>query len=144
MPKAAPLNEARILIVDDRESDVRLLERILGRGGYTNITGMSDPRKFSAVFQETDPDIILLDLNMPHLDGFAVLNLLQGQIEEDAYLPVLILTSDDTIEAMWRTFSLGAKDFVAKPFNAQEVLLRVKNLLETRQLYLQLQGQNSG
>lgn len=143
MPRGVPLSEARVLIVDDRETDVRLLERILGRGGYTNITSITDSREFSSVFNEIEPDIILLDLTMPHLDGFAVLNILRSQVEEGTYLPVLILTSVDTTEAMWRSFSNGAKDFVAKPFNAQEVLLRVKNLLETRQLYLQVQGQNS-
>lgn len=143
MPNGAPLTEARILIVDDRESDVRLLERILGRGGYTDVTGITDSREFESVFKEIEPDMILLDLNMPHVDGFAVLNLLRSQVGEGTYLPVLILTSDDTTEAMWRSFSNGAKDFVAKPFNAQEVLLRVKNLLETRQLYLQVREQQA-
>jgi len=138
-----PLTEARILIVDDQEADARLLGRILRRGGYTNITSITDSREFSSTFLDLQPDLILLDLTMPHLDGLAILDLLRSQVSEGTYLPVLVLTANDTTEAMWESFSHGAKDFVNKPFNWAEVLLRVKNLLETRHLYLQLQNQHS-
>ena len=137
-----PLTEARILIVDDRETDTRLLGRILRRGGYTNITTLMDSREFSSTFLDLQPDLILLDLTMPHLDGLAILRLLRSHLPEGTYLPVLVLTAEDTTEAMWESFSHGAKDFVTKPYNWAEVLLRVKNLLETRDLYLQLVDKN--
>jgi len=132
---------ARILIVDDLEANTHLLERILKRGGYTNITSITDPREFVTTFLALEPDLILLDLSMPHLDGIAVLDLLRSQLPEATYLPVLVITANDTTEAMWQSFVHGAKDYVTKPFNSAEVLLRVKNLLETRHLYLQLQKQ---
>lgn len=133
------LEWARILIVDDVEANTHLLERILRRGGYTNITAITDSREFAATFLALDPDLILLDLSMPHLDGIAVLDLLRSQLPEATYLPVLVITANDSTEAMWQSFVHGARDYVTKPFNSAEVLLRVKNLLETRHLYLQLQ-----
>ena len=135
------LEWARILIVDDMEVNTHLLERILRRGGYTNITSLTDSREFVTTFLALEPDLILLDLAMPHLDGIAVLDLLRSQLPEATYLPVLVITANDTTEAMWQSFVHGAKDYVTKPFNSTEVLLRVKNLLETRHLYLQLQKQ---
>src|SRR5438094_2280576 len=132
---------ARILIVDDLDANTHLLERILRRGGYSNISSLNDPREFLATFLALEPDLILLDLSMPHLDGIAVLDLLRSQLPETTYLPVLVITADDTTEAMWQSFVHGARDYVTKPFNSTEVLLRVKNLLETRHFYLQLQKQ---
>jgi putative two-component system response regulator len=134
------LADARILIVDDQKMEVRLLESILHRGGYSNIQATTDPRGILVEVDQFPPDIVLLDLHMPHLDGFAVLKLLQSRGGED--IPVLILTGDETTESMWRSFAYGAKDFVTKPFNAAELLLRVKNLLETRSLQRQLEEQN--
>ena len=141
MQQTQSLEWARILIVDDKEADARLLERILKRGGYTNITSITDSREFVTTFVALEPDLILLDLSMPHLDGLAVLDQLRSQLPEATYLPVLVLTADDTNEAMWQSFVHGAKDYLTKPFNSAEVLLRVKNLLETRYLYLQLRKQ---
>src|SRR5712691_2599435 len=136
------LNRARILIVDDELSNVRLLERLLDRAGYTHLKSTTDPRQILPLFSEFTPDLILLDLNMPRLDGFAVMEQLQPLIPTGTYLPILVLTADVTPEAKGRALGAGAKDFVTKPFDMAEVLLRIKNLLETRFLHLELQTQN--
>jgi CheY-like chemotaxis protein len=85
-----------------------------------------------------EPDLILLDLHMPGLDGFAVMKLLERRIPRDAFLPILVLTADVLPEVKQRALAAGARDFVTKPFDRAEVLLRIKNLLETRFLHLQL------
>lgn len=128
---------ARILIVDDQEANLRLLERILKQGGYTSYRSLSDSREAVAVCQEFQPDLVLLDLMMPHLDGMAVMEQLRPLT--DGYLPVLVLTADMAAESKRRALAAGAKDFLTKPLDAIEVLLRIKNLLETRFLYQRLQ-----
>jgi putative two-component system response regulator len=137
------MKSARLLIVDDEESNVRLLERILRRAGYETIKGTMEPRNVSRIVAEYDPDLIMLDLHMPHLDGFGVLTQVAEQLSGGGYLPVLMLTGDATPEAKRGALSLGARDFVAKPFDAEEVLLRIRNLLETRLLYTALEGHNT-
>lgn len=134
---------ARLLVVDDEESNIRLLHRILSRAGYLHITGTTDPREVEHLVKEMHPDLILLDLHMPHLDGFGVLKQLGPRLTGPGYLPVLMLTGDATPEAKRGALSLGAKDFVAKPFDATEVMLRIRNLLETRFLYRDLEIQNA-
>src|SRR6266545_2160850 len=126
----------RILIVDDEESNVVLLQRMLARAGYGHLTGITDSRNVLQLFQEVQPDLVLLDLMMPHLDGFAVMEQLAVQLPEGSYVPILVLTADVTPEALRRALSAGARDFLTKPFDQTELLLRVKNLLETRFLYL--------
>jgi two-component system, cell cycle sensor histidine kinase and response regulator CckA len=133
-----PYPNARILIVDDQDANLRLVERILKQGGYITYRSISDSRLTVSTCQEFQPDLILLDLMMPHLDGLAVMEQLQP-FSEGTYLPVLILTADVASESKRRALSAGAKDFLTKPFDAAEVLLRIKNLLETRFLYQQLQ-----
>jgi putative two-component system response regulator len=135
-------NAARILIVDDQESNVRLLEKILKRAGYANLSSIQDPRQVLGQFMEHPPDLVLLDLNMPHLDGFAVMRQLGPHIPEGEYVPILVLTADILPPARQMALSIGAKDFLTKPFDAAEVLLRIHNLLETRCLYVKLQGLN--
>ncbi len=132
---------ARILIVDDEEANVRLLERILEKGGYERVVGITDPREFAAQLAALDPDIILLDLLMPHIDGFGLLEHLAPRLEEE-YLPVLVLTADTMPETRDRALSSGAKDFLTKPLDPAEVLLRIGNLLETRALHLHLRAEN--
>jgi len=134
------LTEARILIADDEIANVRLLERLLTQAGYHNILTTTDARQVRAVFEELQPDLILLDLVMPHLDGVAVMG--QLPIPEGAYVPVLVLTADATLEAKQRALAAGAKDFLTKPLDRVEVLLRIRNLLDTRYLYLELERQN--
>lgn len=138
------LTPARILIVEDQPSNVELLVRMLEREGYTNLRSTTDPRKALRLFTEFQPDLILLDLLMPHLDGVAVIELLRPHISPGTYLPILVLTADAAPEAMRRALSAGAKDFLTKPFDRIEVLLRIRNLLETRLLYRQLEAINEG
>ncbi len=130
--------DARILIVDDQEANVQLLEGLLQEGGYTTWRGVLDPRTAAAACAEFQPDLILLDLLMPGLDGFGVLDQLRPQLAAQDYLPVLVLTVDLSPESKRRALAAGAKDFLTKPLDAIEVLLRVRNLLETRFLYRRL------
>lgn len=132
---------ARIMIVDDEPGNVNLLKRLLERAGFHKLDSTNDPREAVALYVETRPDLILLDLHMPHLDGLAVMDRL-NEIVEASYMPILMLTGDISPEARRDALSRGAKDFVNKPFNADEVLLRIRTLLETRFLYLQIQSQN--
>ncbi|MBA2301749.1 MAG: response regulator [Acidobacteria bacterium] len=134
-------SRARILIVDDEPTNIELLRRLLERAGFTRIQATSDPREASALYVEFRPDLILLDLHMPHLDGLGVMEQL-NQIAEATYLPILMLTGDLSAEARRDALSRGAKDFLHKPFSSDEVLLRIGTLLETRFLYLQIQNQN--
>jgi putative two-component system response regulator len=132
---------ARILLVDDEPANVDLLRRLLVRAGFTRIESTSDSRDVADLYVKFRPDLILLDLHMPHRDGLAVMDEL-NQIAEASYLPILMLTGDDTQEAKREALSRGAKDFLNKPFNSDEVILRIGTLLETRFLYLQIQSQN--
>jgi signal transduction histidine kinase len=136
------LRQARVLIVDDEPSNVRLLERILELNGAPAIRATTDSRETLSIALEFEPDIVLLDLHMPHLDGFAVMELLKSAIPADCYLPILVLTADITAETKRRAFLAGAKDFLTKPLDHSEVVLRMKNLLENRFLHLELQEQN--
>jgi signal transduction histidine kinase len=133
---------AKILIVDDQEQNVLLLERLLQQAGYTTVESTTDPRRVLPLFLEFQPDLILLDLMMPHLDGFGVMQELAGHIATDDYLPILVLTADGAPEAKRRALAAGAKDFLTKPFDVLEVVLRIDNLLHARFLHRQLQIQN--
>ena len=132
---------ARILIVDDEDANIEMLRRILIRAGLTRIESTTDSREATALYVAHRPDLILLDLHMPHLDGLEVMDQL-NEIAEASYLPILILSGDLTPEARRDALSRGAKDFVNKPFQQDELLLRIKTLLETRLLYIQIQSQN--
>jgi signal transduction histidine kinase len=128
-------SQCTILIVDDEEANLDLLEAFLLAEGYTSIVRCADPRQTVALFDSRAPDLVLLDLHMPHLDGIEVLRRLCQRVSADDYLPILVLTADVTPEAKERALSGGARDFITKPFDAVEVLLRVRNLLETRLLH---------
>jgi len=136
-----PFRNARLLIVDDEDANIEVLQRILTRAGFTRIFTSNDSRQATALYVEHRPDLILLDLHMPHLDGLEVMDQL-NEIAEASYLPILILSGDLTPEARRDALSRGAKDFVNKPFQQDELLLRIKTLLETRFLYIQIQSQN--
>ena len=133
--------KARILIIDDEPASVDALRRLLERGGFSRIHTTTDPRDAAAMYVESRPDIILLDLHMPYMDGLQVMDAL-NEIIEATYLPILMLTGDVTEEAKSKALSRGAKDFLNKPFTSEEVLLRIGTLLETRFLYLEIQSQN--
>jgi putative two-component system response regulator len=136
------LTTAKILIVDDQEANVRLLEKILRRAGFANLKSIQDSRQVLDWFVEQQPDLILLDLNMPHLDGIAVMKQLAPYIHQGTYIPILVLTADILPATKQKALSSGAKDFITKPFDTTEVLLRIHNLLETRRLYVRLQDLN--
>jgi putative two-component system response regulator len=132
---------ARILIVDDERSNVDMLRRLLERAGFGRIESTTDPREAADLYVKCRPDLILLDLHMPEMSGLAVMDQL-NEIAEASYLPILMMTGDMTPEARQEALTRGAKDFVSKPYHADEVLLRIRTLLETRFLYFQVQSQN--
>jgi len=141
MIASSAFRNARILIVDDEIGNVDILRRVLEREGFTRIESTTDSREAAPMYVQHRPDLILLDLHMPNLDGLEVMAQL-NEIAEASYLPILILSGDLTPEARRDALSRGAKDFVSKPFQQDELLLRIKTLLETRLLYLQIQSQN--
>lgn len=136
------LRAARVLIVDDQEANVRLLERILQQAGFNNVKSTTDARLTVPLYTGFRPDLLLLDLHMPNIDGFDVMEELRGRIAEGTYFPILVLTADITPEVKQRALAGGAKDFLTKPVDAIEVILRIRNLLETRLLHLELRNQN--
>jgi len=136
----AQLLNAKILVVDDADANLRLLEELLSNEGFTQVVSTTDPTKSIELFNVLKPDLVLLDLMMPEMDGYEVLNLLQQHIADDEYMPVLILTADATIAAKRKALALGAKDFLTKPFDNLEAMLRIWNLLETRFLYKKLKA----
>jgi two-component system sensor histidine kinase/response regulator len=138
----AKLKNAKILIIDDKQPNIDILEALLELQGYTNIESISDPRLAAGKIKSFGPDLILLDLMMPFLSGYEVMDQLKSLLPAGSYLPVLVLTADITAEAKQRALSRGAKDFLAKPYDLIEVGLRIENLLETRYLHQQLQNHN--
>lgn len=132
----------RILIVDDQQANVRFLECILESAGFCNVESLTDPRKVLASCVKNTPDLILLDLHMPHVSGLSLIPLITAELRHEIYLPILVLTADATSEPRQKALSSGAKDFLAKPLDADEVLQRCTNLLLTRALYKQIESQN--
>lgn len=130
----ADILNAKILIVDDQEVNVLLLERMLRGAGYVSITYTIDPGEVCELHQKNRYDLILLDLLMPGMDGFQVMESLK-EIETDGYLPVLVITAQP--DHKLRALKAGAKDFISKPFELAEVLARVRNMLEVRLLHLE-------
>ena len=139
---APELRVASILIVDDEEPNLRLLARILARAGFENVRTTTQPGDVMRRFDECQPDLIVLDIRMPGLDGFGVLAQLRERVPSTEYLPVLAITGDASAETRQRVLMAGARDFLAKPLETSEVLVRVENLLTTRMLHRSLQAQN--
>lgn len=125
------MSDARILVVDDQPANTVLIQRLLARKGATEITTTNDSREVARLLVDVDPDLVLLDLRMPHLDGFEVLRQVQ-QYAAGTYLPVIVITADDSKQSVQKALSMGAHDYVRKPFEASELVLRVRNLLITR------------
>jgi PAS domain S-box-containing protein len=139
MISKSDIQNAKILIVDDQEANIRLLEQMLSDANYTSITSVTDPREVCALYAEYRYDLILLDLQMPGMDGFQVLEGLK-KIEVEGYLPVLVITAQPGHKL--RALQAGAKDFVSKPFDLIEVQTRIHNMLEVRLLYKKLENYN--
>lgn len=131
---------ARILIVDDQPANVSLLEAMLAEAGYTRVTSTMEPDQVFALHRKTSFDLILLDLQMPGMDGFQVMEGLKASTAEDDYLPVLVITAQPGHKL--RALQAGAKDFVSKPFDMVEVKARIHNLIEVRLLHKKLERHN--
>ncbi len=138
-PDELAFAQARILIVDDQPANISLLEETLQQAGYTQVTSTMNPLEVCALHRRHDYDLILLDLQMPGMDGFQVIEGLKTN-ERDAYLPVLVITAQPGHKL--RALQAGAKDFISKPFDLVEVKTRVRNLLEVRLLYKRLENHN--
>jgi putative two-component system response regulator len=131
------LLSARILIVDDEPANVLLLESFLAETA-TETHGVTDSLEVERLFMEFEPDLVLLDMHMPHADGLEVLRRLRSARESLGFLPVIVLTADTSRVARNSALVLGADDFLTKPLERTEVVLRVRNLLRTRELYTDL------
>jgi len=136
---AAALLHASILIVDDQPANVALLEQMLGEAGYDNVASTMDPREVVALHREHGYDLILLDLQMPGMDGFEVMEGLKDSVA-DGWQPVLVLTAEPGHKL--RALQAGARDFLSKPFDLVEVKTRIRNMLEVRLLYKRLADHN--
>lgn len=136
------LKKSKILIVDDREANIDVLTGLLDIEGYHNIKTTTDSREVLNIYWDFKPDLILLDLMMPFMDGFEVMELLRKEVPQEQYLPILVLTADTSDKTKKRALSNGATDFLSKPFDLIEVALRIKNLLHINYLHKQLLNQN--
>lgn len=130
----------RILIIDDEENVVALLERLVRRGGYENVRSATDARLALPLFREFEPDLILMDLHMPFLDGVNVMQQLR-QRNGSPFLPVMLISGDSAPDARQQALSAGANDFLLKPFDSADVLLRMRNLLDLRHQYSEVSAQ---
>jgi putative two-component system response regulator len=136
------IQNSRILIVDDQVANIQLLERVLKGAGYQHLTSLTDSRKVLTVFSEIHPDLVALDWRMPNMDGLSVLKQLRSRVPAGDFVPTLILTADNSRAARQEALSAGAKDFLNKPLDVSETLLRIYNLLETRWLHVELKRHN--
>ncbi|NQV84732.1 MAG: response regulator [Rhodospirillales bacterium] len=129
-----PLLESKILIVDDVDDNVEMLDMMLAAEGYVNVSATTDPTAVTGLHAKTGFDLILLDIRMPVMDGFQVMDQLRDSSDDD-YLPILVLTAELDSETRIRALKSGAKDFLTKPFDREETLNRIHNMLEVRYLY---------
>jgi len=129
----AQILKSKILIVDDEPANIRLLKGLLNDKGYARIESITDPRETLKFFQEFQPDLVLLDLNMPHLNGLQVLEQLNN-LDQEYPPPVIILTAQVDHDSRLKALDLGARDFLNKPFDLVELSMRIRNLLEVRVL----------
>ena len=139
-PDSALYSRMKILVIDDEPANVALLEDMLSEGGYTRVKSVTDSRLAMETCETFEPDLVLLDLMMPHVDGFTILEMLRAGSRE-TFFPIIVLTADANENTKLRALRAGATDFLLKPFDQLEVLLRMTNLLETRRLHLQLDMQ---
>lgn len=136
------LRDASIVVVDDKAENVALLDRVLRGAGVREVRGFTDPRDALEACKREAPDLVMADLHMPHLDGVSLIDELRDALPPRAFLPVVVLTADVTPEARQRALHAGAKDFLTKPLDVTEVVLRTRNLLETKALHRELEEHN--
>ena len=134
--------KAKILVIDDTEQNLNLAKQVLTIAGYSDIRILSDARKAVDAITCDGPDIVLLDLHMPYMDGYEVLEKSHKRMAPDAFLPILVCSSDTSTEARERALKLGANDFILKPYDQTEMLLRVRNFLRMRSMHLTIAEEN--
>ena len=139
---ASRFSEMKILIIDDELANVALLEDLLSNSGYTQVKSIMDPRLSIQTCDEFEPDVVLLDLRMPHMDGFAVLEALRAK-STGAFLPVIVLTADIDAQSKYRALRAGATDYLLKPFDHLEVLLRMGLFMERRRIEYELHDEKA-
>jgi cyclic di-GMP phosphodiesterase len=132
----------RILIIDEDPASVLLLTTVLREMG-AEVRGVAEPRDAVRAFHQFEPDLVVLDVHMPAPDGFEILRKLRTPRAFAGYLPVVVLTADASVEARDAALELGADDFLNKPLDRMEIIVRVRNLLLTRRMYLRLAGQSA-
>ena len=130
---------AKILVIDDDRMTIQIFTGMLARAGYRKLWTTDDPERALELFRRVDPDLVLLDLHMSPIDGLEVLRRLHAEIPPDDYLPILVVSGDVSDEAKLNALLLGAKDFIAKPVDLVETMLRIRIRLETRFRFLQMQ-----
>lgn len=133
-------DQARILVIDDEPANLALVAAVLAREGYTAVETLIDPQAATERYLAFQPDLILLDLMMPNIDGYALLDRLGRLARSDDLVPIMVLTADTSLDARRRALALGARDIVTKPFDVFEFGLRVANLIELRLLFERLNG----
>ena len=136
------LSSIKILLVDDEAHCTKLMEALLKQAGYSRVTATNDSRQAAQLFQEVKPDLVALDMRMPHMDGFEVMRQLKPMIPNDDYVPILIITGELDAPTKHKALAEGANDFINKPVDGTEVVLRIKNQLETRRLHQQVRMHN--
>lgn len=139
-----PIFSASILIVDDQQANVRLLEKTLLQAGYKNVAGVTDPVEGLALTAKTDFDLLLLDLNMPEIDGFRFMATMKDRLHDvdDEFLSIIVITAQTDAESRIRALETGARDFITKPFDRVELLTRIRNILEIRLMHNSIKNQN--
>src|SRR5690349_21717611 len=138
----SPSLDRRILVVDDEPTNIELLVRIMNWAGFKNVDVARNGAEAIEAARKLNPDIIILDLHMPGVDGYEVLRTLRADTTERAFLPIIVYTADITRETRERALQLGASDFLTKPGEKTEIKLRVMNLLSLREMHCQLVNQN--
>lgn len=136
--------DVRILAIDDEPANLALIEAVLLREGYTQVDTLTDPRHAAERYLAFGPDLVLLDLMMPSIDGYALLDSLGRLTGKDDLVPIMVLTADTSIEAKRRALALGARDIVTKPFDVFEFSLRVANLIDLRLMFARHESVRSG
>lgn len=132
---------AKILVVDDQEVSIRLITEILTKAGYTNIISTTNPLEVKSLYLALNPDLLILDLYMPELDGIQVMNQLKS-LGDDSYLPIIVISTEENQEVRFLALQSGAKDFLQKPYDRVEALIRIRNLIEVRMLHSEILNQN--
>ena len=132
----------KVLIIDDEPANIMVLEETLRQGGYTSITSITDPRDALESYKNFNPDLVLLDLNMPHVDGFQVMEQIK-EADPKRNIPIMVLTAQIDHATRLRALDSGARDFLTKPFDILEVSLRIQNMMEISLLYSQVCNSNT-